>query len=106
KIITSSRFQVRYLQNLLGENPYLISKANSKLRKTQAPTSNSSKNIITTLSLSFFFSLPIWSSRFLSKLYMPFSRCVNHLYMQLSIYTRNKAATISLSLVDMFGGWR
>ncbi|CAL9013392.1 unnamed protein product, partial [Prunus brigantina] len=69
KIITSSRFQVRYLQNLLG--------ANSKLRKTQAPTSNSSKNIITTLSLSFFFSLPIWSSRFLSKLRMPFSRCVN-----------------------------
>ncbi|CAL9026184.1 unnamed protein product, partial [Prunus brigantina] len=64
KIITSSRFQVRYLQNLLGE-------------KTQAPTSNSSKNIITTLSLSFFFSLPIWSSRFLSKLRMPFSRCVN-----------------------------
>ncbi|CAL9026306.1 unnamed protein product [Prunus brigantina] len=32
-----------------------------------------------------------------------FKMC-KHLYMQLYIYTRNKAATISLSLVDMFGG--
>ncbi|CAL9008033.1 unnamed protein product, partial [Prunus brigantina] len=55
KIITSSRFQVRYLQNLLGENPYLISKASSKLRKHKLSTS--SKNFLTSLSLYVFLSL-------------------------------------------------
>ncbi|CAL9012294.1 unnamed protein product, partial [Prunus brigantina] len=47
KIITSSRFQVRYLQNLLG--------ASSKLRKHKLSTS--SKNFLTSLSLYVFLSL-------------------------------------------------